>query len=203
MRVIDRAFFFFRALSMMLLVLGLSLITGFLLQRHIDRKNQLRLINGFESRLAAMNDDVIEDHHYTGLSEHEMRFATGDTVAILSLERLGIKVAITEGTGREQLRMSAGHFEESDLPGNGNFSIAGHSSVIYTCLFNMMREAVIGDEIEVITRHKRHRYVVSDISVVSPDTVSVLRHVNESVITIVTCTNEGRERLIIRGIEAT
>ena len=64
-----------------------------------------------------------------------------------------------------------------------------------------MRDAVVGDTIDVTTKTGKHEYIVSSITTVEPDEVEIIDHVNESIITIVTCTNGGKERLIIRGIE--
>lgn len=186
----------------MLICLGAAITAGFFIRRHVDRQNQLALMSAFEERIASQKNDTIEDHSYDGqvVNRSEV-FSSGDTMAILSIERLGIKVAVTEGTSKDKLRVSAGHFEDSDLPGEGNFAIAGHSSLIYTCLFNKMHEAVIGDVIKVATKSGNHEYTVCSIDTVEPKDIGVIEHVNESIITIVTCVNDGNQRLIVRGIE--
>ena len=196
-----RAVYFLRNMFIMFFCLGLAILIGFFGRRFVDRREQLRLMSEFETRIEAFQKDSIEDHHYVGAVNNNASVITGDTIAILRLDRLNIKVAITEGTSKDKLRVSAGHFETSDLPGNGNFAIAGHSSLIYTCLFNAMRDAVVGDTIDVTTKTGNHEYIVSSITTVEPDEVEIIDHVNESIITIVTCTNGGKERLIIRGIE--
>lgn len=191
----------------MILVLGLSILIGFFIRRGIDRKNELQLMASFEERLAKLKDSGL-DHHYTGGTVEtpeysEMSYLNGDVIAILSLDRLGIKVAVTEGVGKETLRISAGHFPGGDMPGEGNFSVAGHSSFVYTCLFNDLHKAVEGDEIDVFTEKGRFRYIVTDVMSVSPDRVDLVDHTDKSILTIVTCNSGGTERLIIRGIEKT
>lgn len=187
-------------LCVMCLVIGLSIEGGYAVRKVFDRRNQLKLMAAYEERLARLEASSGMDHHYAGATVRE-KYVTGDTLAILSLERLGIKVAVTEGTEKETLRISAGHFN-GDLPGEGNFAVAGHSSRVYTCLFNDMHKAVVGDEINVLSSDGKRTYIVSDISIVEPTEVSVVQHENESVLTIVTCVNNGKQRLIIRGIEA-
>lgn len=196
-----RVVYFLRNMFIMFFCLGLAILIGFFGRRFYDRQVQLKLMSDFEKRIEAFQNDQVSDHHYSGTLTGDAAALTGDTIAILRLDRLDIKVAVTEGTTKDKLRVSAGHFETSDLPGEGNFAIAGHSSLIYTCLFNAMRNAVVGDTIKVTTKTGEHNYLVSDITVVEPTDVEVIKHVNESVITIVTCTNGGKQRLIIRGIE--
>ena len=79
--------------------------------------------------------------------------------------------------------------------------------MLYTCLFNDLDNAVIGDNITVTTKNQKVNYIISDILTLDPEDVYVVEDTNESIITIVTCekfTNfrGGNKRLVIRGIEA-
>lgn len=193
---------FFRLIrytSLFCICLGLAISIGFLFRRQTERAKQLQIMAEFEKKIAGQLSS--EEHLYTGAGTSDYTAIDGQTLAILRLDRLGIKVSVAEGIERETLRLSAGRFPASDMPGSGNFAIAGHSSFVYTCLFNDMHKATMGDVITVTTRTEKHQYIVTDIIVVQPTDVELLDHTNESVITIVTCTNSGAERLIIRGIE--
>lgn len=205
MRRRERAAFFTVTgrIFLLMILIGASLLLGIELRKLYDRKEQLRIQSEFERRQEEYAEKLSMDHHYSGTSGYiyDSDFDEGDTMAILTLERLNIKVAVSEGTDRDVLRVSAGHFSGTDMPGSGNFAIAGHSSRIYTCLFNEMHKAVVGDVIHVKTRAGTRHYVVSELLTVEPEEVDVIGHTNESVLTIVTCTNDGAERLIIRGIE--
>lgn len=194
---------FARSMLLMVFVLGVAIVGGFFIRRGVDRRNQLKLMAEFEERLEKINEAHADnDTHYTGQTERNLPvYFEGDTIAVLSLERLGIKVAISEGTTKEKLRVSAGHFSDTDMPGEGNFAIAGHSSRIYTCLFNDLHKAVVGDELVVEAENGRHVYIISNMETVDPENVHTIEHQNESIITIVTCINDGAQRLIIRGIE--
>ena len=198
-RLIKILFSFF----ILILVVGISTLAGVEIRKIFDRKEQLRIMADFEQRQQEYAEKSGMDHHYSGTSGevYDSDFADGDTMAILTLDRLNIRVAVSEGTDKDVLRVSAGHFNETDMPGAGNFAIAGHSSRIYTCLFNDLHNAVVGDVIHVKTKAGTRHYVVAELMVVEPDDVDVVEHTNESVLTIVTCTNDGAERLIIRGIE--
>ena len=194
--------FFFRLIrymSLFSLCVGIALLSGFLLRRNMEREKQLQIMAEFEAKIA--DRQSAGDHLYTGAGTSDYTAIDGQTLAILRLDRLNIKVSVAEGIEKDILRLSAGHFPGSEMPGEGNFAIAGHSSLVYTCLFNGMYNAVRGDIITVTTRTEKHEYVITDITVVEPTDVELLDHTNESVITIITCTNSGKERLIIRGIE--
>ena len=194
---------FVKILAVFCLCTGIAIFGGFFGRRFLDRQTQLKVMAQFESQLADAHQ-LDGQHRYLGSTlgiGAGIKPRDGETLAILRLDRLGIKVSIAEGIDKNVLRISAGHFPESAMPGEGNFSIAGHSSRIYTCLFNDMHKAVIGDTILVDTKSGTHKYLISDIRTVDPDDLFVIQDTRESVITIVTCTNSGKNRLIIRGVE--
>lgn len=186
------------AMGIFCLVLTVGMLAGGFVARRVTRQRQLEILRAFEEKQQTLYKN---DHIYTGAGKSDYVAVSGETLAILRLDRLKIKVSVVEGIEKASLKLSAGHFSESALPGEGNFAIAGHSSREYVCLFNDLHEAVIGDLIVVTTRDYIHTYLVSEILTVEPEQVEYLRQTNESVLTIITCTNDGRERLMIRGIE--
>lgn len=192
-------FTFVKYSGLLLIILTLSIGGGFLFKYQSERKVQLEIMESFETRRAEYLS--LSDNSYTGSTKNFKTYLPGETVAILTLDRLDIKVSIKEGVDKQTLKLSAGHFPETALPGKGNFCIAGHSSFVYTCLFNDMHKAVLGDIIVVDTLNTTHTYEITDISVVEPTQVEVLDPSNDSLLTIVTCTNNGNNRLIIRGTE--
>ena len=57
---------------------------------------------------------------------------TGDVLGRLDIPRLGISVAVLQGTSSRMLRLGAGHIEGTPLPGEpGNSGIAGHRDTFF------------------------------------------------------------------------
>lgn len=183
----------------LMILISASMLIGLLAGRANMRRKQLVLMREFEQQQNLVLS--AEDHRYTGGGRSDYFAADGEVMAILRLDRLGIKVSVAEGVEKDVLKLSAGHFPESELPGQGNFAIAGHSSRVYTCLFNKLHDAVKGDLIVVTTRSEKHEYLVTELFIAKPEDLALIEPTNESVITIVTCTNNGAERLIIRCVE--
>ena len=187
--------------SILALVVGIAMTSGFFARRFKERRIQLRDMAEFEKKIADAHL-LDNDHTYTGsMRSSYIEIPDGDTIAILELERLGIKVSIAQGIDKDVLHISAGHFPETAMPGQGNFAIAGHSSMVYTCLFNDLHKAVVGDRVIVTTRTGRHKYLISEIKVISPTETELLNPTRESILTVITCTSNGRERLLLKGIE--
>lgn len=126
-----------------------------------------------------------------------------NTLGILMIPKIDLKVAIEQGVDNETLKYSVGHFKETALPGEkGNFCLIGHRSYTYGQFFNRLDEINKDDEIMVNSNGKEYKYKVTDINVVEPEEISVLNPTDDSEITLITCTpiRVGSHRLIIKGI---
>ena len=108
----------------------------------------------------------------------------GDVLGRIDIPRLGLSVAIVQGTSSRLLRLGAGHIEGTPLPGEaGNSGIAGHRDTFFRALRNVQPN----DEIQLQTATGLLRYEVDWVKVVAPDDISVLAPSVNSEITLVTC----------------
>jgi sortase A len=108
----------------------------------------------------------------------------GDVLGRLDIPRLGISVAVLQGTGSRTLRLGAGHIEGTPLPGeSGNSGIAGHRDTFFRDLRNIRKT----DDIVLKTATGVLHYEVEWVKVVRPDDVSVLAQSTDSALTLVTC----------------
>jgi len=108
----------------------------------------------------------------------------GDVLGRLDIPRLGISVAILEGTSLRTLRLGAGHIDATPLPGEpGNSGIAGHRDTFFRELRNVRKT----DEIQLQTVTGVLHYEVDWVKVVRPDDISVLAASSHSALTLVTC----------------
>lgn len=116
---------------------------------------------------------------------------------------LNIKVPVLEGTDSRSLQVSAGHFEGTGLPGHGNYCIAGHNSTIYAEIFNALDRIQIGDEMYLIDndeKRTRYTYIVAEYHVIAPQSVEVLDDYGDDRLTVISCTDDGKQRQVVVGI---
>ena len=121
---------------------------------------------------------------------------------ILEIPNLNIKVPVMDGTDKETLSVAAGHFEGTGSVGKGNYCIAGHNSTIYAEIFNELDQIQIGDEIYLIDNddnRTKYIYVVSEYNIVNPQSISVLDNFGDDRLTVITCTDDGRNRQVVIG----
>ena len=131
----------------------------------------------------------LEDQIYLEKERHgsqsKLAVKTGDVLGRVDIPRLGISVAVLQGTSSRTLRLGAGHIEGTPLPGeNGNSGIAGHRDTF----FRELRDIRKNDEIQLQTATGLFRYEVDWVKVVEPNDSTVLQtSTQESTLTLVTC----------------
>jgi sortase A len=108
----------------------------------------------------------------------------GDVLGRIEIPRLGVRVAILEGTSSRTLRLGVGHITGTALPGSaGNIGIAGHRDTY----FRALKDARANDEIQIQTAAGVSLYKVDWVKVVAPGDTEVLASSTESALTLVTC----------------
>jgi sortase A len=109
---------------------------------------------------------------------------SGDVLGRMDIPRLGVSVAILQGTKSRMLRLGAGHIAGTPFPGDpGNSGIAGHRDTF----FRQLKDIHEKDEIQLQTATGLFRYEVDSVKLVAPDDLSVLAPSTESALTLVTC----------------
>jgi sortase A len=124
----------------------------------------------------------------------------GNAVAILKIPRIHLNMVVVEGTDTESLKKGPGHYADTAYPwqDQGRVGIAGHRTT-YLHPFYDLNEMREGDPIILETEYGTFRYVVTRVSVVSPDSSSVLDQTKDPTLVLTTCNPRysAAERLIV------
>lgn len=127
-----------------------------------------------------------------------------DIVGIIEIEKIGLIYAIVEGVEDENIGVAIGHFPNTVMPGEvGNCCLAGHNGGRYGRYFGDIDDLTLNDEVLVTTLDGLvYTYYVKSREIVEPTKTSVLNNTDDGkrMITMVTCTNHGKERLIVRAV---
>ena len=125
-----------------------------------------------------------------------------DEIGIIEIESVNLKNVIVESTDKSYLNHHVCHFENTAMPGqDGNFALAGHSSTYYyNQVFNEVHKVKVGDKIKITTVDDEFVYTITETRVVESDEIDVLdQDMSKKEITLVTCTNGGKQRFIVKG----
>ena len=119
---------------------------------------------------------------------------------VVEIADLRIKAPILEGTDNDTLSKAAGHFIGTGELGKGNYCIAGHSSTLYKEYFNNLKNIEIGMKITLYDIKKAsYEYTVKETFIVEPSETWILNDFGDDRVTIITCTDDGTQRLVVIG----
>lgn len=117
-----------------------------------------------------------------------------------------VEVGVVVDKGRatwETAWRAAGHHIDSARPGQpGNVVITGHVSVAdrgNVAVFKTLDRVRPGDIIEMQTGDEVYKYAVTKVSTVEPSAINVLRSGHQSTVTLITCTPDLKQRLVVTG----
>lgn len=120
---------------------------------------------------------------------------------VIQIKRLKILAYINEGVDRDAIRYGVGHHENTVKVGEkGNCVLVGHSSSIYDCIFNNLKNIRVAEQFYLYdAKGKRHTYAVVQKYVVEPTDTSLFNYDRKDMsrVTIYTCTNGGTQRLVV------
>jgi sortase A len=122
-------------------------------------------------------------------------------LAVLEVPELGLEVPVYASASDLDMDRGAGWIAGTARPDQvGNVGIAGHRDGY----FRVLKDAEVGDALELRTAAGLERYVIDDILIVDPVDIDVLDPTDEKVLTIVTCypfyfVGSAPQRYIIRA----
>lgn len=123
-----------------------------------------------------------------------------DPIAILEIPKINLNVVVARGIEDDVIKYAVGHFEDTVMPGKvGNCALAGHRSYDTGEFFLKLNKLEIGDDIKISTNESTYTYEVTRSFTVAPEDTYVLDSSEEAIITLVTCTFDGKDRLIVQG----
>jgi sortase A len=110
--------------------------------------------------------------------------ASATPSGVLVVPKIGLRVAVFEGTDTLALNRGVGHIEGTAPLGTiGNVGIAGHRDGF----FRGLKSIAVGDDLEVQSLDGTTRYRVTETLIVTPDDVYVLDPTDGATLTLVTC----------------
>jgi sortase A len=105
-------------------------------------------------------------------------------MAVLSIDKLRIRVPVFDGTDDLVLNRGVGWIMGTARPGEaGNIGIAGHRDGF----FRGLKDIIVGDAVELKTLEEQATYIVDQIEIVNPESVEVLQPGGVPSLTLVTC----------------
>ncbi|MCX0356319.1 class D sortase, partial [Clostridium perfringens] len=120
------------------------------------------------------------------------------TIGILRISSINLKAPIVNG--EENLNYVVAKYKNSPSFGeNGNTILAAHNNMKGS-IFKNLYKVKIGDTVEVQKDNEVFKYKITQREIVEPSDPSLLtQDLNKKEITLITCTNRAKQRLIVKG----
>ena len=164
------------------------------------------LDDGTEEEESGVNTDELIEEVQNNKSKITYTSETGTTYqvdSILEIPSLNIKYPVLTESTEELLKISLNKFWGPEPNEVGNYCVVGHNYKSKK-MFGKLSQIKDGAEVNLTDVTGRTlTYVVYDRYVVEPDDVACTSQLTngKKEITLITCTNYGQERLIVKAIE--
>ena len=206
-------------LGILLIVAGISLIGVTIWMKYDTYRQQQAVLDSFRNlqfdvpegenkdKEALKEEDNKENSNKAEKVEVEKdkkpekaQLEEGKGIGILNIPKINLEIGIIEGVSYEDIKYVVGHFPGSPMPGEkGNFSIAGHRISYFGQAFKDIDKLEKGDKVKVTYNGKEYTYEVTDMYEVTPNETEALNPTKDATITIVTCTTDAKNRVIVKG----
>lgn len=129
-------------------------------------------------------DRALESHFEDGRPHRPWSWADTCPIAVLEVERLGVRRVVLRGATGESMAFGAGHVDGTAPPNaRGHSVIAGHRDRG----FAFLRDLRPGDRLNVRTAGAIRDYIVDDTRIVAATDVAVIAETPEDRLTLLTC----------------
>ena len=194
-----------KKILVILILIGISLISVASYMDYKDNNIKNDLISNYENNSSIDNfiekeNDNIENkvsNKFEYKEEGENSNRT-NVIGILEIKSIGLKAPIV--LGEENLDYVVAKYRSSANFGQaGNVILAGHNNMKGS-IFKNLYKVKIGDIIEIKTDNNIYKYKLTERVIVNPSDSSLLtKNISEKEITLITCINRAKERLILKG----
>lgn len=154
----------------------------------------------------ASNSKEKEDNKIEKVYEKEevaLEYKGYDVIAKLEIPAISLETYVLKTYSNESLNISVVKFWGVNPNTSGNFCIAGHNFKNKNMFYDLKKLSV-GDNLFVIDNNVgRVEYEIYNIYKVFPEDVSCLsqKTEGEKQVTLITCTNDSKERIIVKAKE--
>ncbi len=195
-----------------LIIIGVSLIGTALFIDFKSKSIQEDLVQKYEEKMYS-NSSVNYSYNPETTENIEKKEAIKDTftqpnnknkaekndvIGILEIDSIGVKAPIV--LGEENLDyVVAKYRSSSDFGELGNVILAAHNNMRGS-IFRNLHNLKIGSTVKIISDNKEFEYKITNRYIVEPNDTSKINFSNDKKeITLITCINHAKQRLILTG----
>jgi len=118
----------------------------------------------------------------------------------ISIPSVSLNLPIGKGTSKYTLALTAGTLKEEQVMGEGNYALAGHHMKRDDLLFSPLYNVEKGAAVYLTDLNYIYEYKIYEQRTIEATDVEVIDDIEgETVLTLITCDDDGETRLLTRG----
>ena len=193
----------YKAIFYMLLIVAIVVI-GMIIYKYVCES-----VNEKESQDAVAAFSNIDFSENNEESESQLEYKGYKVIGIVKIPKINIEYPILDigdidpESAKAPMKISIIKYWGENVNDYGNLSIAGHNNKSGT-MFGKTKKLEIGDIVELTDlTGQTIQYSIYDSFVTDPNDVSILLPKDENIreVTLITCTNGNKQRLILKAKE--
>ena len=215
-----------RIIGSFLIILGLAIILYPQIAQYVNNKNATRLLEDYFAQGPSQENgshapgtfmEYLDEEGNVVIVEIEDPGANGggpagpsgpagnkaEIFGSIRIPKLGLELPIYTGSTSANLNKGVAHLEGTSLPIGGKSThsvLCGHNGDITNEWFTHIDQLKPGDLFYIRTREQTLTYRVKSTAIISPeDTSDLYIKKGEDLVTLLTCTRDGKMRLIVTG----
>lgn len=184
---------FYNILLILLIIAAITVATFIFIKYYKEAKNEQELSN-----IIMEVEDNIKNQN-----DIETTYKGYKVVGIIEIPKINIKYPILNETTEESMLVSVTKFWGPDINMIGNVTIVGHNNFSGT-MFGKTKKLEEGDLIKLTDLHNETlEYKIFKKYKIDPNDVTCVESIEKGTkeVTLITCTNGHKERLVIKARE--
>ncbi|WP_082332717.1 class A sortase [Lysinibacillus contaminans] len=199
---------FKNTLLICVLILGLILIfinpiQNFIIAHLSDRLNTTEYTSeDLQINLEKEADFDFEAVQSLSITEVLKAQASIDKLPVIGsivIPEVQLQLPILKGVGQTALAVGAGTMKPTQQLGKGNYALASHYFEGKDILFGPLYRTKIGDAIYLTDLTNIYEYKLSVKKVIEATDVYVIEDTENTILTLITCTEDGEQRLMVQA----
>lgn len=190
----------YKTILVMLVITALVLAT-FIIKKYIEGN---KIENNIQSVLQEIKKEKQSDPNQIDvIKEIDEEIEGYKVVGIINIPKINIEYPILEKTNKESLKLSITKFWGEKINQKGNVVLAGHNN-LNNKMFGKIDRLENGDIIELTdSQMVTVKYQIFDKYVIDPNDIDCIFPIDENTreITLITCTNRDKNRLVVKARE--
>lgn len=184
---------------LILLVITAIIVGGIIGTEYIRRERNEDKLSAVVAQIENINTDINDKEN----KQETIKLDGYDVEGIIEIPKIDIKYPIVSTTSDEAMKVAITKFWGANINDIGNFCMAGHNYKNGT-MFGKTKYLKVGDKIKMTDLNLNTiEYEIFKIYTIDPNDITCIESVepNTREITLITCTNGHKNRLITKARE--